>query len=408
MRRPRPLTLATRMGRFSNPRKLAVVPAYNEADVGRDVVRKLQTHAPELRRPRRRRRLHRRHGAHRRGRRRARAAAPVQPRHRRRRAGGFRYALDNGYDYVVQVDGDGQHDPREIRRLEEAMRRERVDMVCGSRFLTKDHKYPAPISRRTGIHLFAFLLSRFVGQRVSDPTSGFRLYNRRGDLGVRARLPARLSRGRGGADGALAPAPDVRGARADAHAQRRRVVDQRLRQVGLLHGQGAAGDLRRAWRAGDTPSSPATRRPSRRPTGSDGHAAPDRRHHRRRRAAGRAARAGAPAAAARALRAALALQRGRPARPVRLGADCSRGRERDRRRLSAERALPHRLRLRDGAAAALLARGLAAVGPDEGARAAAGAAGGAAPPARGGRGRAGSATNGRSSSTKLEQACDRD
>jgi hypothetical protein len=79
----------------------------------------------------------------------------------------------------VQVDADGQHDPSEIARLEDAMRRERVDMVCGSRFLTDDHKYPAPISRRTGIHLFAFLLSRFIGQRVSDPTSGFRLYNDR-------------------------------------------------------------------------------------------------------------------------------------------------------------------------------------------------------------------------------------
>ena len=93
---------------------------------------------------------------------------------------GFKYAAENGYAYMVQVDGDGQHDPGEIPRLESAMREERVDMVCGSRFLTEDHRYPAPISRRTGIHLFAFLLSRIVGQRVSDPTSGFRLYNRRG------------------------------------------------------------------------------------------------------------------------------------------------------------------------------------------------------------------------------------
>ena len=54
-----------------------------------------------------------------------------------------------------------------------------VDMVCGSRFLSEDFEYPAPVSRRTGIHIFAFLLSRIVGQRISDPTSGFRLYNRR-------------------------------------------------------------------------------------------------------------------------------------------------------------------------------------------------------------------------------------
>jgi hypothetical protein len=52
-------------------------------------------------------------------------------------------------------------------------------MVCGSRFMTGERAYPAPISRRTGIHLFAFLLSRFIRERVSDPTSGFRLYNRR-------------------------------------------------------------------------------------------------------------------------------------------------------------------------------------------------------------------------------------
>jgi glycosyltransferase involved in cell wall biosynthesis len=93
---------------------------------------------------------------------------------------GFAFALEHDYDYMVQVDGDGQHDPREIRRLRAAMSANpSVDMVCGSRFLSEDIRYPAPISRRTGIHVFAFLLSRFVDQRVSDPTSGFRLYNRR-------------------------------------------------------------------------------------------------------------------------------------------------------------------------------------------------------------------------------------
>jgi glycosyltransferase involved in cell wall biosynthesis len=92
---------------------------------------------------------------------------------------GFVYALEYGYDFMVQVDGDGQHDPLEIQTLLDAMRLDpSLDMVCGSRFI-KDFKYPAPISRRTGIHLFAFIVSRVVEQRVSDPTSGFRLYNRR-------------------------------------------------------------------------------------------------------------------------------------------------------------------------------------------------------------------------------------
>lgn len=91
---------------------------------------------------------------------------------------GFVFAQENGYAFMAQVDGDGQHDPAELQRLVEGAEVSGVDMVCGSRFLSSDYRYPAPISRRTGIHLFAFLLSRFVGQPVSDPTSGFRLYNR--------------------------------------------------------------------------------------------------------------------------------------------------------------------------------------------------------------------------------------
>ena len=92
---------------------------------------------------------------------------------------GFTYALENGYDRMVQVDGDGQHDAAEIAKLEQAMdETPGCDMICGSRFVTETG-YVAPISRRTGIHIFAFMLSRFVGQPITDPTSGFRLYNRR-------------------------------------------------------------------------------------------------------------------------------------------------------------------------------------------------------------------------------------
>jgi glycosyltransferase involved in cell wall biosynthesis len=99
---------------------------------------------------------------------------------------GFEYARREGYDYMAQVDGDGQHRADEIDTLIRVMQDDpTVDMVCGSRFLT-DNGYPAPVSRRTGIHIFAFLLSRIVGQRVSDPTSGFRLYNRRA-IGLFAR-----------------------------------------------------------------------------------------------------------------------------------------------------------------------------------------------------------------------------
>ena len=93
---------------------------------------------------------------------------------------GFKFADEHGYDFMVQVDGDGQHDPKEISKLFAAMEgRHRADMICGSRFRGSSTGYIAPISRRTGIHLFAFLLSRLLRQPITDPTSGFRLYNRR-------------------------------------------------------------------------------------------------------------------------------------------------------------------------------------------------------------------------------------
>ena len=47
---------------------------------------------------------------------------------------GYQYALERGVDLAVQVDGDGQHDPREIPRLLEPLLDERADMVVGSRF----------------------------------------------------------------------------------------------------------------------------------------------------------------------------------------------------------------------------------------------------------------------------------
>jgi len=91
---------------------------------------------------------------------------------------GYRYAFDEGYELAVQVDGDGQHDPAEIESLMRAMGTDGVDMVYGSRFL-EDSGYRAPAGRRFGIRLFSVVLSRIVRQPVTDPTSGFRLCNRR-------------------------------------------------------------------------------------------------------------------------------------------------------------------------------------------------------------------------------------
>jgi glycosyltransferase involved in cell wall biosynthesis len=164
----------------SYAKRLAVVPAYNESATVASVVRAIKARAPGVDV------LVIDDGSTDDTRGRAEAAGARVLRHPFNLGiggavqSGFVYALDNEYDFMVQVDGDGQHDPGEISRLEAAMREDpSVDMVCGSRFMTGERAYPAPISRRTGIHLFAFLLSRFIRERVSDPTSGFRLYNRR-------------------------------------------------------------------------------------------------------------------------------------------------------------------------------------------------------------------------------------
>ena len=156
------------------------MPAYNESGAVADVVRSLHQHAPEFDVLVVDDGSTDETGHHAR----AAGAAVVRLPYNLGIGGavqtGFTYALERGYDYMAQVDGDGQHEPAELARLVTAMREDpSLDMVCGSRFVGPQTSYSAPISRRTGIHLFAFTLSRIVGQRVTDPTSGFRLYNRR-------------------------------------------------------------------------------------------------------------------------------------------------------------------------------------------------------------------------------------
>lgn len=84
---------------------------------------------------------------------------------------GFNYALANGYDNVVQVDGDGQHDPRDVARLVEQL--ERADLVVGARFAGSGN-YDAKGPRRWAMVVLAKLLSRSARTQLTDTTSGFR------------------------------------------------------------------------------------------------------------------------------------------------------------------------------------------------------------------------------------------
>jgi glycosyltransferase involved in cell wall biosynthesis len=91
---------------------------------------------------------------------------------------GFMYARDRGYDIAVQVDGDGQHDPTEIPKLVEVLQTTDADIVIGSRYI-ENRGYITPGLRRLGIVILSTLISVIIGQRSTDPTSGFRALNRR-------------------------------------------------------------------------------------------------------------------------------------------------------------------------------------------------------------------------------------
>jgi glycosyltransferase involved in cell wall biosynthesis len=93
---------------------------------------------------------------------------------------GFRWAYLNGHELAVQVDADGQHDPDLIPRLEAILGESGADLVWGSRFLERRVGYRVPRSRRVGMLIFARLVSLITRESVSDPTSGFRMTNRRG------------------------------------------------------------------------------------------------------------------------------------------------------------------------------------------------------------------------------------
>lgn len=90
---------------------------------------------------------------------------------------GFKYALMKRYQYVVQMDADGQHDPDSIKALLDEIRKEDVDVVIGSRFFG-NKEYKAPFVRRTGIYIFGKIASIITGQSSTDPTSGFQALNR--------------------------------------------------------------------------------------------------------------------------------------------------------------------------------------------------------------------------------------
>ena len=91
---------------------------------------------------------------------------------------GFRWALAHGYDAVVQLDADGQHDPDEVGSLLACMRETNADMVVGSRFVDGSGAYAVHGVRRFAMSVLARRAARATGTHVVDSTSGFRAIRR--------------------------------------------------------------------------------------------------------------------------------------------------------------------------------------------------------------------------------------
>jgi glycosyltransferase involved in cell wall biosynthesis len=91
---------------------------------------------------------------------------------------GLRFSLRQEYDVIVRMDGDAQHDPRDLPALLEPIRSGRADFVLGSRYLERQGFQSSPL-RRLGMLWFAWLLRLVCGLHISDPTSGFWAANRR-------------------------------------------------------------------------------------------------------------------------------------------------------------------------------------------------------------------------------------
>ncbi|MBG6104477.1 glycosyltransferase family 2 protein [Micromonospora vinacea] len=89
---------------------------------------------------------------------------------------GYRYARDHNYDVAIQIDADGQHDPRYVPKLVDLL--EDNDLVIGARFAGEgDYNVRGP--RRWAMVMLSAVLSRVAHTKLTDTTSGFRAANRR-------------------------------------------------------------------------------------------------------------------------------------------------------------------------------------------------------------------------------------
>ncbi len=90
---------------------------------------------------------------------------------------GYKYAKENDYDYAIQIDGDGQHNPKYIKQAYEEIEKG-YNFVIGSRFID-NQGFQSSFVRRLGINFFYYLIRILTREKITDATSGFRLCDRK-------------------------------------------------------------------------------------------------------------------------------------------------------------------------------------------------------------------------------------
>ncbi|MEF9976120.1 MAG: glycosyltransferase family 2 protein [Oscillospiraceae bacterium] len=90
---------------------------------------------------------------------------------------GYLYAREHGYDITVQMDGDGQHNPKYLNAVVDPVASGELDMCIGSRFINKQG-FQTSFMRRFGINIISVLINALCGMKVRDTTSGFRACNK--------------------------------------------------------------------------------------------------------------------------------------------------------------------------------------------------------------------------------------
>jgi glycosyltransferase involved in cell wall biosynthesis len=147
---------------------------------------------------------------------------------------GFRWALERGYDTVVQVDGDGQHDPALVQQLLEVLRDTDADMVIGSRFVDGAEPYTVRGARRLAMRALSARVRRVAGLHVLDSSSGFRA--------IRRPLLDRFA-----AEYPVEYLGDTVEALIEASSAGAKIVEHPIAMTPREHGSGTASSLASVW-----------------------------------------------------------------------------------------------------------------------------------------------------------------